>query len=91
MFHKSLSFLALAATAVAQTSTSYVDPTTNISFQSFYDSKTGYRFGLALPETVGSDFIGQIVSHLYLAYLPDPILTITGWTNHRMGWCFPGW
>ncbi|KAH8672540.1 hypothetical protein BGZ60DRAFT_374213 [Tricladium varicosporioides] len=55
-----LGSLALAAGAFAQ-STSYVDPNTGITFQQSSDATTGFSFGMALPETVGSDFIGQIV------------------------------
>ncbi|KAF4634645.1 hypothetical protein G7Y89_g3462 [Cudoniella acicularis] len=52
--------LAFAARVCAQ-STSYVDPNSGITFQQSSDSTTGFSFGLALPSTVGSDFIGQMV------------------------------
>lgn len=53
--------LGLAGSAVAQglTTTPYSDPNTGIDFQSY--QSTGYSFGIALPETVESDFIGQLV------------------------------
>ena len=58
----SLALLGLAAGAAAQTVTApYTDPLTGIDFQAYTDPETGYIFGVALPETVGTDFIGQIV------------------------------
>ena len=56
-----LSSLLFAVGAVAQ-STAYTDPNSGITFQSYQDSDTGCQFGLALPETADTDFIGQIVS-----------------------------
>ncbi|RDW92292.1 hypothetical protein BP5796_01686 [Coleophoma crateriformis] len=55
------SLAAFAAGAVAQISSSYVDSNTGITFQGYQDSTTGFQFGMALPTTVGSDFIGQMV------------------------------
>jgi cellobiose dehydrogenase (acceptor) len=43
-------------------SVSYNDPNTGIDFMSYYDTKSGARFGIATPETLDRDFIGQIVA-----------------------------
>ncbi|KAH6876361.1 hypothetical protein B0T10DRAFT_585438 [Thelonectria olida] len=51
----------LAGTAAAQRSSAYADPETGIDFQRYLASSYNYSFGIALPETVGSDFIGQMV------------------------------
>ncbi|THX45777.1 FAD/NAD(P)-binding domain-containing protein [Aureobasidium pullulans] len=53
--------LAYALGAFAQ-SVAYNDPNTGIDFMSYQDSKSGARFSVATPETLGSDFIGQIVA-----------------------------
>jgi cellobiose dehydrogenase (acceptor) len=53
--------LAYALGAFAQ-SVAYNDPNTGIDFMSFQDSESGARFGVATPETLGKDFIGQIVA-----------------------------
>lgn len=55
----SLEVLALAAGAYA-TSTGYTDANTGIDFFGTEDT-TGLLFGMALPSTIGSDFIGQLV------------------------------
>ncbi|KAN0094050.1 iron reductase domain protein [Hyaloscypha variabilis] len=55
------SVLALSSTSLAATSTGIiVEPKTNISFSSFSDSASGYTFGIALPTTPGTDFIGYL-------------------------------
>lgn len=56
----SLLALGFAARALAQTAASYVDSNTGITFMGFED-KSGFKYGMVLPETVGEDFIGQIV------------------------------
>ncbi|KAH0255576.1 FAD/NAD(P)-binding domain-containing protein, partial [Aureobasidium melanogenum] len=53
--------LAYALGAFAQ-SVAYTDPNTGIDFMSFQDSDTGARFSVATPETLNTDFIGQIVA-----------------------------
>ncbi|KAI5274967.1 FAD/NAD(P)-binding domain-containing protein [Aureobasidium subglaciale] len=53
--------LACALSAFAQ-SIAYNDPNTGIDFMSYEDTKSGARFGVATPETLGADFIGQIVA-----------------------------
>ncbi|KAH7127897.1 hypothetical protein B0J13DRAFT_142299 [Dactylonectria estremocensis] len=53
--------LGLAATASAQRATSYTDTETGIEFQRYLATKYDFSFGVALPETVGSDFIGKMV------------------------------
>jgi len=64
--------LAYALGAFAQ-SVAYNDPNTGIDFMSFQDSESGARFGVATPETLGKDFIGQIVAP-----------TIQGWAGLDM-------
>ncbi|KAI9147768.1 Cellobiose dehydrogenase [Paramyrothecium foliicola] len=59
--------LALSTIAVAQ-STAHVDEATQISFQQWTDTKSGMSFGLALPETPGKDFIGQISAPITEGY-----------------------
>lgn len=57
----SLLTLGLASTTIATSHTSViVEPKTNISFSSFSDSASGYTFGIALPTTPGTDFIGYL-------------------------------
>ncbi|KAI8654283.1 GMC-OxRdtase-N domain-containing protein [Fusarium sp. Ph1] len=52
--------LGLAGTTTAQLRTTpHTDPNTGIDFQQYLSAS--YSFGIALPETVGSDFIGQMV------------------------------
>ncbi|KAF7548440.1 cellobiose dehydrogenase [Cylindrodendrum hubeiense] len=53
--------LGLAATATAQRATTYSDAATGIDFQRYLATSYKFSFGVALPETVGSDFIGQMV------------------------------
>ena len=53
----------MALTTVVQ-STMYTDSISGITFSGFSDQRTGYRFGLALPEVVERDLIGQIVAPL---------------------------
>ncbi|KAH7343061.1 hypothetical protein BKA65DRAFT_526989 [Rhexocercosporidium sp. MPI-PUGE-AT-0058] len=72
--HLSLSLMAFAAGAWAQQSSSSVDPNTGITFQGKTDT-TGFYFGMAVPETVGSDFIGQLVVPITTGYGG---LTLTG-------------
>lgn len=55
------SSLTFAAGVYAQ-SQAYTDANTGISFQTHYDNTgTGLSFGVAVPTTAGTDFIGQIV------------------------------
>ncbi|KAH9209162.1 GMC oxidoreductase [Leptodontidium sp. 2 PMI_412] len=70
----SISLLAFAAGAWAQQSSSSVDPNTGITFQGKTDT-TGFYFGMAVPTTVGSDFIGQMVAPITTGYGG---LTLTG-------------
>ncbi|KFA71300.1 hypothetical protein S40288_06713 [Stachybotrys chartarum IBT 40288] len=59
--------MGLSTLAMTQ-STTYIDETTNISFQQWTDSTSGFAFGLALPETAGKDFIGQISAPIVDGY-----------------------
>ena len=56
-------FLALtfAAGALAQSSSTYFDDSTGITFQSYLDSNIGISYGVALPVDTSNDVIGQIV------------------------------
>ncbi|KAI0193465.1 FAD/NAD(P)-binding domain-containing protein [Astrocystis sublimbata] len=56
----SLGLLALAGVEVVAQTTEYTDPNTNITFQKIEKDGSSYTFGIALPETFGTDFIGQI-------------------------------
>lgn len=52
----------LARMVAAQTTASpYTDAKTGIDFMSYSANGGAFRFGIALPETVESDFIGQLV------------------------------
>ncbi|WYZ46704.1 hypothetical protein EsH8_IX_000929 [Colletotrichum jinshuiense] len=54
--------LGLAGSAAAQLrATAYTDPQTGIDFQRYLPSSYPYSFGIAIPETIGTDFIGQMV------------------------------
>ncbi|KAK0479706.1 hypothetical protein IW261DRAFT_150981 [Armillaria novae-zelandiae] len=50
--------------AAGQSASAYTDTTTGMTFQALQDSSTGFVFGIALPETIGTDFIGQMVFSL---------------------------
>ncbi|EYE91315.1 putative cellobiose dehydrogenase [Aspergillus ruber CBS 135680] len=52
---------ALGVAASTTESSAYSDPATGIDFQRWCDDDSGMCFGMALPETVKSDFIGQMV------------------------------
>ncbi|KAL1691086.1 hypothetical protein GGG16DRAFT_54323, partial [Schizophyllum commune] len=78
----SLALLGLAAGVAAQTVTApYTDPLTGIDFQAYTDPETGYIFGIALPETVGTDFIGQVVA---------PLTDGAGWAGVSLGGAMVG-
>ncbi|KAF9871749.1 cellobiose dehydrogenase [Colletotrichum karsti] len=54
--------LGLAGSASAQLrSSAYTDPQTGIDFQRYKPDSYQYSFGIAVPETTGTDFIGQMV------------------------------
>ncbi|KAJ0159291.1 Cellobiose dehydrogenase [Colletotrichum tanaceti] len=54
--------LGLAGSAAAQLrAAAYTDPQTGIDFQRYKPNAYPYSFGIAVPETVGADFIGQMV------------------------------
>ncbi|KAK2063271.1 CBD9-like protein [Colletotrichum caudatum] len=38
----------------------FTDPVTNISFQRFFGAKSGFAFGIALPQNPNDSFIGQM-------------------------------
>ncbi|KAK2005722.1 CBD9-like protein [Colletotrichum eremochloae] len=40
--------------------TAFTDPVTNISFQRFFGAKSGFAFGIALPQNPNDSFIGQM-------------------------------
>ncbi|CAO2651358.1 Nn.00g039280.m01.CDS01 [Neocucurbitaria sp. VM-36] len=58
-FFTSLILAAGLAGVCAQSTTSYTDAATGISFQQ-YTNAAGFSFGIALPEKSSTDFIGQI-------------------------------
>ncbi|KAH8759951.1 hypothetical protein F5883DRAFT_619315 [Diaporthe sp. PMI_573] len=47
--------------AAATTATAYTDATTGIDFMQYSANGGAFTFGIALPETIESDFIGQLV------------------------------
>ncbi|KAK1569947.1 GMC oxidoreductase [Colletotrichum navitas] len=54
--------LGLAGTTAAQLRASaYTDPQTGINFQRYKPDSYPFSFGIAVPETIGTDFIGQMV------------------------------
>lgn len=55
----------------------FVDQATNITFQRFFGAKSGFAFGIALPEAPNSSFIGQ---------LTFPLKNGAGWG----GWSLTG-
>ncbi|KAL1744130.1 hypothetical protein HDZ31DRAFT_26138, partial [Schizophyllum fasciatum] len=78
----SCALFAFVAGAAAQTSTApYTDPLTGIDFQAYTDPPTGLIFGIALPETVTTDFIGQIVA---------PLTDGAGWAGVSLGGAMVG-
>ncbi|KAL7621673.1 hypothetical protein AAE478_009000 [Parahypoxylon ruwenzoriense] len=59
-----IGFLALAGTGAMAQTAEYTDPNTGITFQQIVKNEDSYTFGIALPETFGSDFIGQITGSM---------------------------
>ncbi|RYP78208.1 hypothetical protein DL771_000685 [Monosporascus sp. 5C6A] len=55
-----IGFLALTGVGAMAQTAEYTDPNTGITFQQIVKNEGGYTFGIALAETFGSDFIGQI-------------------------------
>lgn len=56
-----VSVLGLSALAGAQSTTSFVDETTGITFQKYSRDSDGFGFGIAMPtDSTSTDFIGQI-------------------------------
>lgn len=47
--------------AAATTAVAYTDANTGIDFQQYSANGGAFQFGIALPETIESDFIGQLV------------------------------
>ncbi|KAI8155319.1 Cellobiose dehydrogenase [Colletotrichum sp. SAR 10_70] len=89
MFKSLLATGLLAAAATAQQTTAYTDTATEIKFQR-YTETTGFSFGVALPSTVGKDFIGQITAPITAGYaavsLGGPMtnkLLVVAWPNGK--------
>ena len=81
------SALALPGLALAA-STTYVDPDTKISFQRWTDTTTSFSFGIALPSSPSTDFIGQISAPITEGYAAVALRTsmassllIVAWPN----------
>lgn len=72
-------FLGMALSAMAQVAT-YTDSKTGITFDQYTDT-TGYQFGLALPETIGTDLIGQMCF---------PVVDGAGWAGLDFGSAMTG-
>lgn len=60
---RSFILLGFALSACAQ-SAAYTDGHSGITFQGHQDSDTGFQFGMTLPEKVGTDFVGNMVSRV---------------------------
>ncbi|KIY69812.1 iron reductase domain protein [Cylindrobasidium torrendii FP15055 ss-10] len=73
-------WVALAAALLngvrAQVASGYTDPASGITFQGLTDSDTGFTIGIALPETIGTDFIGQVIL---------PLNNSAGWAGTSLG------
>lgn len=65
----------LACTALAAAGP-YTDPNTGITFETYLDSDLSFSFGMVLPETIGTDFIGQVVV---------PLTNGEGWGGISLG------
>ncbi|EAW23782.1 putative cellobiose dehydrogenase [Aspergillus fischeri NRRL 181] len=66
----------LGAFAANYNSSAYSDSASGIDFQRWCDADTGFCFGLALPETVKTDFVGQLVV---------PLDSSKGWGGVSLG------
>ena len=62
LFKTAIGLLAMGIMVSAQT-TEYTDPNTGITFQQIVKNGDTYTFGIALPDTAGLDFIGQITGN----------------------------
>lgn len=62
--------------SVSAQSFAWTDAATGIDFQRYYDSDSGFSFGVAAPENISTDFIGQIVV---------PLTSSAGWGGVSFG------
>ncbi|KAM0495838.1 hypothetical protein ACHAP8_007745 [Fusarium lateritium] len=67
-FSTLLSSAALMFQAVSAASEEYKDADTGITFQQFVDKTSKFSFGIAMPETPSTDFIGQIIAPISEGY-----------------------
>ncbi|KAI5811180.1 hypothetical protein DFH27DRAFT_13719 [Peziza echinospora] len=75
LFSVAATLVASAVTLVnAQVADPYTDPSTNITFQRFYQAQKDFSFGIVTPETPSDEFIGQ---------LTGPVKG--GWTGLSLG------
>ncbi|KAL2888308.1 Cellobiose dehydrogenase [Ceratocystis lukuohia] len=58
----------MASAAMAQSLEPYTDPLSGIKFGRHTDPASGFSVGLALPQTIGTDFIGQITVPVSAGY-----------------------
>ncbi|KAL5627656.1 hypothetical protein BROUX41_003809 [Berkeleyomyces rouxiae] len=58
----------MASAAMAQVLEPYSDPLTGINFGRHVDPASGFSVGIALPKTIGTDFIGQITVPVSAGY-----------------------
>lgn len=68
----------IGISAQSYTSSPYTDPNTGIDFQRYVENSqsAGYSWGIALPETPTTDFIGQLVV---------PLNSSQGWGGVSLG------
>ncbi|KAL1748123.1 hypothetical protein HDZ31DRAFT_30414 [Schizophyllum fasciatum] len=69
-------FALVSSAQTLETTAPFTDPNTGIDFQAFTQSDLGYQFGIALPENITSDFIGQLVV---------PLNATAGWGGVSFG------
>ncbi|RGP74571.1 cellobiose dehydrogenase [Fusarium sporotrichioides] len=67
-FSTLFSSAALMFQAVSAASEEYKDADTGITFQQFVDKSSKFTFGIAMPETPSTDFIGQIIAPISEGY-----------------------
>lgn len=58
---KLAAFAGLANVAAAASAAPYTDPNTGITFETYLDTSLAFSWGMVFPETLDTDFIGQLV------------------------------
>ncbi|KIY48341.1 FAD/NAD(P)-binding domain-containing protein [Fistulina hepatica ATCC 64428] len=94
----SLALLSFLPAVQAQSSSSYTDSNTGITFQAYTDADTGIIVGIAVPETIDKSFIGLIVAPLtdgegwggvsFAGDMADSLLLVTWPDNDEVMYSF---